>query len=151
VVSGEQMFFSSHYESFGTPSGIRCGISTLVIGARYYYFSTYLNGSIETATGGLFLPSSYVNTWINLVGTWDGTNKLMYFNSTSFLTQNVAGQVHSQLNDFYLGNNADQIANNNYGNSVLNGSIGSFKFYNRALTQAEITQNYNALKHRFGL
>jgi hypothetical protein len=25
------------------------------------------------------------------------------------------------------------------------------RYYNRALTATEITQNYNALKHRFGL
>jgi hypothetical protein len=31
----------------------------------------------------------------------------------------------------------------------LNGKISSTFIYNRALTQAEVTQNYNALKNRF--
>jgi hypothetical protein len=35
--------------------------------------------------------------------------------------------------------------------NVFKGDIYSVKFYNRALTAAEILQNYNALKHRFGL
>ncbi len=35
------------------------------------------------------------------------------------------------------------------GGSYDNGTISSVKVYNRALTSAEITQNYNALKNRF--
>ena len=37
------------------------------------------------------------------------------------------------------------------GGSFWNGSCYYFSMYNRMLTQAEITQNYNALKTRFGL
>jgi hypothetical protein len=36
-------------------------------------------------------------------------------------------------------------------NRWFDGKIGFTKIYNRALSQAEITQNYNALKSRFGL
>jgi hypothetical protein len=35
--------------------------------------------------------------------------------------------------------------------TYLNGRIGSFKLYNRAISQSEITQNFNAHKKRFGL
>ena len=155
VTSGDQMFFSSHYESFGTPSGIRIGITTAIEitgGARAYYFTTYMNGTRESISGGIFNPSDYTNIWINIVATMDGASKRRYFNGTSVGgAQDVSGQVHSQLNDFYLGNDADQIANNNYTNSVLNGNIASFRFYNRALTASEVQQNYNALRGRFGL
>jgi hypothetical protein len=152
ATTGNLMMFSSHYESFGTLSGIRCGITSELIitgGLRRYYFTTYLNNTRESISSTD--PSSYINSWINLSGTWNGTTKNIYLNGQSIGSQIVAGEVHSQLNDFYLGNNSDEIANNNYGNSVFNGSIGAFKFYNRALTAAEILQNYDALKHRFGL
>jgi hypothetical protein len=36
-------------------------------------------------------------------------------------------------------------------NYYFNGSIGLAIIYNRALTAAEILQNYNAVKTRFGL
>ena len=38
------------------------------------------------------------------------------------------------VNDYYFG-----------------GRIANGKFYNRVLSQSEITQNYNALKGRYGL
>jgi hypothetical protein len=37
------------------------------------------------------------------------------------------------------------------GGPEMNGNIAALKHYNRALSQAEITQNFNALKTRFGL
>jgi hypothetical protein len=36
-------------------------------------------------------------------------------------------------------------------NNFLNGSIGTSRLYTRALTDAEITQNFNITKSRFGL
>jgi hypothetical protein len=36
-------------------------------------------------------------------------------------------------------------------NNKFNGNIAQVQVYNRALTATEILQNYNALKHRFGL
>jgi hypothetical protein len=35
--------------------------------------------------------------------------------------------------------------------SLLPETIAVFQLYNRALSQAEVSQNYNALKSRFGL
>ena len=35
------------------------------------------------------------------------------------------------------------------GNQYFNGNVSSLIFYNKALTDAEVTQNYNALKNRF--
>jgi hypothetical protein len=40
---------------------------------------------------------------------------------------------------------------NNFGTSYWSGSVATTQIYNRALLQQEITQNYNALKSRFGL
>lgn len=33
----------------------------------------------------------------------------------------------------------------------LNGRIGTFKIYNRSITAAEVLQNFNATRARFGL
>jgi len=150
VATGNQMFFTSHYSANGIPSGIMCGISSDVGftgGARRYYFATYFNNTFQCVASTD--PAAYTNLWINIAGTWDGTTKLLYLNGTQIATQSPALTSHSQLNDFYLGNNADEIANNVFTNSVLNGNIGSFKFYNKALTAAEIRRNFNAVSGRY--
>lgn len=154
VSNGDQMFFSSHYSSYGTASGIMCGITSLIPitgGLRRYYFATFLNNSLESISFGSQIPSNYTNLWINIVGSWNGTDKIFYFNGNQVAIQNASGQTHSQLNDFYLGNNADEIANNNYTDSVLSGNISCFKYYNRALSLTEIQQNFNALRGRYGV
>jgi hypothetical protein len=38
-----------------------------------------------------------------------------------------------------------------YQSAFFGGSLAVAKLYNRALTDAEVLQNYNALKGRFGL
>lgn len=50
-----------------------------------------------------------------------------------------------------LGQEQDSVAGGFDGTQALQGSISSLKMYNRALTAAEVLQNYNALKGRFGL
>lgn len=44
-----------------------------------------------------------------------------------------------------------QIGSSNYGVGAFAGNFSFMMIYNRTLTQAEITQNYNALRQRFGL
>ena len=150
AASGNQMFFTSHYNNNGIPSGIMCGISSDVGftgGARRYYFATYFNSSLQSVSN--IDPASNTNLWINIAGTWNGTTKLLYLNGNQIATQTPGLTSHSQLNNFYLGNDADQIANNIFTNSVLSGNVASFKFYNKALTAAEIKQNYNAVNGRY--
>jgi hypothetical protein len=150
AASGNQMFFTSHYSDNGIPSGIMCGISSdtaFTGGLRRYYFATFFNSSFQCNAN--IDPAAYTNLWINIAGTWNGTTKLLYLNGTQISSQTPSLTSHSQLNDFYLGNNADQIANNVFTNSVVNGNIASFKFYNKALTAAEIKQNYNAVSGRY--
>jgi hypothetical protein len=52
------------------------------------------------------------------------------------------GQANTR---FYMGRYS------NFNGYALNGSIYNFKFYNRALSEAEITQNFNAVRSVYGL
>lgn len=61
-------------------------------------------------------------------------------------------------NNMYTGTGTDRtygtlsIANSRSGvNSRLNGRIGSVRIYNRSLTSAEVSQNFNALRGRYGI
>jgi hypothetical protein len=85
------------------------------------------------------------NTWKNVVLTYqsgvsNGTR--IYINGVSVLTTTIT--ILNQINNLFGGAeaNASQFASC---------QISSFKIYNRALTAAEILQNYNATKRRYGL
>jgi hypothetical protein len=82
-----------------------------------------------------------LNTWFNMVGVFDGANASLYINGVleagptakSWSTLAGSAQLGRQVN----------------GSEYWEGNIAQVSIYNRALTAAEITQNYNALKRRY--
>ena len=104
-------------------------------GKFYYYFGT--NGQ---SLGGTVLSP---NVWYyqGLTLSSDG-NARAYLNDT--LVSTLASGVGSTATaEFSVG-----CINQNY---WVNGSIASVMQYNRTLTQAEITQNFNAQRNKFGV
>ena len=89
------------------------------------------------------------NTWYNFVVTLDGTTPKMYLNGVELTTTILSGKTNTTskaitVNQAFVGRRGD-----NQGNDYFGGNIASVKDYNRALTAAEIQQNYNALKSRY--
>jgi len=92
-----------------------------------------------------------INGWLNIVFTFDNnskTFKLMrvtqqYGIETIFSS---AGSLFdfTGSTDFILGAESSS-------SGFLDGRIGSCKIYDKALSTAEITQNYNSAKYKFGL
>ena len=105
----------------------------LGIGASNFYFSGY--GSSISASG-----LSY-DTWFNLVGVYDGTNASMYINGAL-----VSGPTSMSWNT--TASNAG-IGKNVNNSEYWKGDVAQVQIYNRALSAAEIQQNYNALKGRY--
>ena len=86
------------------------------------------------------------NTWYNVAVTWNGTTANGYLNG-QFLTTLAVGTASDQTNNFTIG------ATNIGGvqNYEMDGKISQTLVYNRALTAAEIKQNFNALRGRYGI
>ena len=105
----------------------------LVIINSTYYFGGYANDI--TATG---VP---LNTWFNMVGVYDGTNASMYINGSL-----VSGPTAKTWNAVA---STAQIGRGTYDGEYWDGSISQVSIYNRALSAAEVLQNYNALKDRY--
>ena len=102
------------------------------------------------STNGTFYNALYstalsANTWYNLTGVLSSSEIKYYLNGQLVATQsswpggNVANSASQTL----------MLAR--YSTHYLNGKIGSFRAYNRPLSSDEISQNYNAMKSRFGL
>ena len=82
-----------------------------------------------------------VNSWSYIVGTYDGTTLSLYRNGSLVGTPGTStGNITNTSKSLTIGVR---------GNQFFAGKISNTKIYNRALTAAEIQQNYNALKSRF--
>ena len=109
------------------------------------YYRTYglstLDLTINITTAGVVN-----NQWNNVVATFDGTIKRIYVNgvlaatSTTLsgtVTQNTTGAAFIGI---YGG-----------GGYPFNGRIAQTQIYNRALTAAEVQQNFNATRSRYSI
>lgn len=126
-------------------------------------YDVYFSGSLgfNTANSDIYGISSATATSLNLLNNWHHyvfqmttsgsyTNNKMYIDGVlQTLSQQTGFQNPAQLS-FNNGNGriAGWRTNTNY---LMPMDCNIFKIYNRALTQAEITQNYNAHRGRFGL
>jgi hypothetical protein len=96
-----------------------------------------------------FTVSTSTGNWYNIVCTYNNSSpyrKELYINGVAQTgTPAQAQSAYVGSGTFRLG--ATYSSGGNYGN----GSYSGIKTYNRILSPTEITQNYNALKGRYGL
>lgn len=94
-------------------------------------------------------PKPYpTNTWFNIAGVWSsGVRCKLYYNGVD-RTENRNGSIRNSLingdNNLFLGSRD--------GTSLYHqGDISATQIYNRALTDSEIQQNFNAIRGRYGI
>ena len=124
---------------WGEPS---TGQSALLdLNAGRLAFSTW--GSI----GGNDLISTYnvpLNTWKYVVGTINNRNIKLYANEINVLDSTITSTPNVTSTKFRL-------ATTDYPGRLLNTRIAQTSIYNRALTAAEIQQNFEATRGRYGI
>jgi hypothetical protein len=92
-----------------------------------------------------------VNTWYNVTALYNSSNEKIeiYINgqlkSSTTRTGQTSGVLQTNTRNLSIGSTPAD------GTRYVQGRIPSVKVYNRALTQQEILQNYNATKTRYGL
>ena len=142
---------------------IRLGNSTTSIGG--------LIGNLwHTSLTGASIYFRNNNTQIE-IQTADGTARTSYtltnpvsnLNWSNYVLTNSAGLVSVYVNGILIDSRARIISPSStrpitigrwagsYSQYVLNGKISNAQVYNKALTEAEIKQNFNALRGRFGV
>lgn len=89
---------------------------------------------------GLLIPD---NTWCMTALSVNSTTATLYVNLQT--ATNSASHTSTNLSGLRLGVNGEFLQH------FFNGTIGATYLYNRALSVDEVTQNYNALRGRFGL
>ena len=111
----------------------------------FFYFRTK---SISTEDLS-FTPSTYLtaNAWNHIVCTFGAGTKTVYVNGTQSVQQTgLTGTLPTGQTNQYIGKYGD--VSNSF---PFNGRIGESRVYNIALSAAQVLQNYNATKGRFGL
>jgi hypothetical protein len=105
-------------------------------------------------TGGAFIGTGeqvLANTWYNVVALYNSSNDKIdiYINgqlkSSATRTGQTSGVLSTNLRNLQIGGTPLD------SNRWIQGRIPIARVYNRALTQQEISQNYNAVKNRYGL
>ncbi len=99
-----------------------------------------------TNVATLAYTSIDVNTWYNLTAVFKDYQYKVSINGGSLSTIS-----HSQPLSAITTSNAFTIGNTSATGRPLAGNVAMTSIYNRELSQSEVTQNYNALKSRFGL
>ena len=120
---------------------ISTGNSYMNIGIRptQQYFAAF-NGAHVTMELGVTASTS--NT-LQIVLTWDGSTQKAYANSVLKNSQALTGTPQNFDTTTAFGDNKTSTYR------MIQGNIYSIKVYNKALTAAEVAQNYNALKGRY--
>jgi len=131
-----------------------------ILGKGHYYDNgwdiwLYNNNAIYFETSGdptrqgliyLETPVLTLSTWYHYVATYNNGAKSVYLNGTLVGTQTYTGP-----GDFSNTNNVLIGRRFNDSSRSLRGEISLAKIYNRALSAAEVLQNFNAHRGRFGL
>jgi hypothetical protein len=108
--------------------------------------SIHIDGSyriVTYASSNLQSNSTYY-----VVGTYDNNQIKLYVNGIQVNALTISGNITSTSVPMCLGTNP---ATGGGGIRYLTGKIYTAQIYNRALTQTEITQNFNALRGRYGI
>lgn len=129
--------------------------SLLEIGGNYNYWSLYWDiadtlGYLSFSINGNYIfrvtstTSTKTGAWCNSCGTFSNgaakiyTNGILDNTRTGLTLLNQTGILEGK------------IAKDN-GSNIMGGNVSVAQIYNRALSAAEILQNYNATKGRYGL
>jgi hypothetical protein len=166
--NGTNEFFNmtSNVESVALKTNYSCSIwiklnsSTSGIDKRFFWHGNYGVLVYKTATNGIILyirtvsgtvqqsfipnPSILFDKWINICGTYDGETMSLYINGYLVGSRPQSGGI---INDnpqmFFLGGTSTSF--------FTECKISSVSVYFSALSAAQVNNNFNALRSRYGL
>ena len=117
-------------------------------GDTNYNLNLSVSGSNDSA-GTTSAPAT--GSWQHVVATWNGgslstlSDWAIYVNGVAQTIQ-LTGSTGTGGNDSYIGTRQGLDASN-----MLDGKMGEIRYYNRALTSTEVSQNFNATRAKYGV
>jgi len=154
---GVDDYISGPSMSFGNLTGYtiafwarRDSDNKMYIGTSNNHFYWYGDNSWRYVHGGVigeyYYPKNVTinnGDWGYYVATYDGSNVKIYRQGIYQGAKAVTGTANLDSLTWQFGKHGSS------GSYMFEGLGGNISFYNKALTQAEVTQNYNALASRY--
>ena len=125
-------------------------VPAIYVGANgLLYTSCFWGNSIANQS----VSSSSVNngSWNNITVTFASSSHISYLNGVSYSTLSKTQTTYSSTYYYFLGSGKVVGWTSPPASPYFNGSIATTSYYNRALSATEITQNFNALRNRYGV
>ena len=119
--------YSMFFESITNPNFVFRTMGTVSNQSLSFNVNTYLT----------------VSAWNHIVCTYNGSSKISYVNGVQVANVAASGTLPTGQVNQYIGRHT--------GGYFFNGRIAESRVYNIALSAAQVLQNYNATKGRFGL
>lgn len=121
----------------------------IIINAMKTQFAVYDDGAYKMSGLGTATAFS-TNTWIHAIFTTTNGSQVGYQNAVQVNsgTGSYTGSSNSNLYEFTAGTYNRPSAG--YG-GYFQGSIAQIRVYNRVLTPAEVSQNFNSQRSKFGV
>ena len=129
------------------------GQATINTGYHYSAIEISAAGVIKFGqwTGGMTTiatSTQSLNAWYNLVITYNGSTATAYVNNTNVGSSAIAWSSPGASTFFPLmGIDTTNMGTTGY----ASGSVGAFMVYNRGLSADEVSNNFNALRRRYGI
>ena len=118
--------YSMFFESITNPNFVFRTMGTVSNQSLSFNVNTYLT----------------VSAWNHIVCTYNGSSKISYVNGVQVANVAASGTLPTGQVNQYIGRHT--------GGYFFNGRIAESRVYNIALSAAQVLQNYNATKGRFG-
>ena len=116
--------------------------------SNFFEGTNFIFRTMGLSTSSFNIASSLfsANSWNHIVCTYTSGTKRIYLNGIQVgVATGLTGTIPTNTTGLFLG------AYGPGSSYFIDGKIAVSRVYNKALTQAEVTQNYNAQKSRFGL
>ena len=126
----------------GDGSGLTNNYNYFFIGTNTAFYFRFSDGTTSQSSPIITQTNLPTGFWGHVVGVLDTTAIRLYLNGVEIGTATTRTINPKANNSSFL------ISSPSY---ALNGSVATSRIYNRALTAAEIQQNFNAQRSRFGI
>jgi hypothetical protein len=107
-----------------------------------FVFTERFTSGSASSTGVLLKRTGFLNEWHLILSTYDGTTLRIYYDSNLQSSNSSTSNLTNTSTNLFIANRSS-----NY----VDGLIGNVQIYNKALSQPEIVQNYEAMRAQYGL